>query len=152
MAISPSLDLQYNDHRIFALIYPMKTFALCLLWSDEFWVHDQFLSMNIIWVFFDLLYAWSLNKMGSIPTWIDLVYIMSSFLLHYSVFHELNTLDACWIAVDVWSNRGRCRQESVYLSWTWCLYNDHHLRYRHDYSIFYQLANSNFFTHHALYS
>ena len=24
-------------------------------------------------------------------------------------FHELNTLDACWIAVDVWS-----RQESVY--------------------------------------
>ena len=25
------------------------------------------------------------NKMGSIPTWIDLVYIMSSFLLHYSV-------------------------------------------------------------------
>ena len=25
------------------------------------------------------------NKMGSIPTWIDLVYIMSSFLLHHSV-------------------------------------------------------------------
>jgi len=24
-------------------------------------------------------------------------------------FHELNTLDACWIAVDVWSNSGRCR-------------------------------------------
>ena len=29
-------------------------------------------------------------------------------------FHELNTLDACWIVVDVWSNSGRCRQESVY--------------------------------------
>ena len=29
-------------------------------------------------------------------------------------FHELNTLDACWIAVDVWSNSSRCRQESVY--------------------------------------
>ena len=31
---------------------------------------------------------------------------------------ELNTLDACWIAVNVWSNSSRCRQESVYLSWT----------------------------------
>ena len=31
---------------------------------------------------------------------------------------ELNTLDACWIAVDEWSNSSRCRQESVYLSWT----------------------------------
>ena len=47
---------------------------------------------------------------------------MSSFLLHYSVFYELNTLDACWIAVDVWSNSSICRQESVYLSRTWCLY------------------------------
>ena len=27
--------------------------------------------------------------------------------------YELNTLDACWIAVDVWSNSSRCRQESV---------------------------------------
>ena len=35
---------------------------------------------------------------------------------------ELNTLDACWIAVDVWSNSSRCRQEWVYLSRTWCLY------------------------------
>jgi len=31
--------------------------------------------------------------------------------------YELNTLDACWIAVDVWSNSSRCRQESVYLFW-----------------------------------
>ena len=37
-------------------------------------------------------------------------------------FLELNTLDACWIAVDEWSNSSRCRQESVYLSRTWCLY------------------------------
>ena len=36
--------------------------------------------------------------------------------------YELNTLDACWIAVDVWSNSSRCRQESVYLSRTRCLY------------------------------
>ena len=33
-------------------------------------------------------------------------------------FYELNTLDACWIAVDVWSNSSRCRIVSVYLSWT----------------------------------
>ena len=31
-------------------------------------------------------------------------------------FHELNTLDACWIVVDEWSNISRCRQASVYLS------------------------------------
>ena len=36
--------------------------------------------------------------------------------------YELNTLDACWIAVDVWSNSSRCRIVSVYLSRTWCLY------------------------------
>ena len=47
---------------------------------------------------------------------------MSSLLMPYSVLHELNTLDACWIAVDEWSNSSRCRQELVYLSWTWCLY------------------------------
>ena len=47
---------------------------------------------------------------------------MSSYLMHYSVLYELNTLDACWIAVDVWSNSSRCRQESVYLSRTWFLY------------------------------
>ena len=47
---------------------------------------------------------------------------MSSYLRRYSVLYEVNTLDACWIAVDVWSNSSRCRQESVYLSWTWCLY------------------------------
>ena len=47
---------------------------------------------------------------------------MPSFLMRYSVLYELNTLDACWIAVDVWSNSSRCRQESVYLLRTWCLY------------------------------
>ena len=50
------------------------------------------------------------------------LYIMSSCLKRYSVLHELNTLDACWIAVDVWSNSSRCRIVSVYLSRTWCLY------------------------------
>src|SRR3954470_7708673 len=32
--------------------------------------------------------------------------------------YELNTLDACWIVVDVWSNSSRCRIVSVYLSQT----------------------------------
>ena len=50
------------------------------------------------------------------------LYIMSSYLRRYSVLYELNTLDACWIAVDVWSNSSGCRQESVYLTRTWCLY------------------------------
>ena len=50
------------------------------------------------------------------------LYIMSSYLRRYSVLYELNTLDACWIAVDVWSNSSRCRQELVYLTWTLCLY------------------------------
>ena len=38
------------------------------------------------------------------------LYVMSSCLMRYSVCYELNTLDACWIAVDVWSNSSRCRQ------------------------------------------
>ena len=33
---------------------------------------------------------------------------MSSCLRHYSLRHELNTLDACWIAVNVWSNSSKC--------------------------------------------
>ena len=36
------------------------------------------------------------------------LYIMSSLLMRYSVLYELNTQDACWIA--------------VYLSRMWCLY------------------------------
>ena len=52
--------------------------------------------------------------------------ILHEFIpLHHAIllkallcFHELNTLDACWIAVDEWSNSSRCRQESVYLSRT----------------------------------
>ena len=42
----------------------------------------------------------------------------SSCLKRYSIYHELYTIDACWIAVDWWSNSSRFRQESVYLSWT----------------------------------
>ena len=63
------------------------------------------------------------KNMGFISYCMSLsLYIMSSLLMCYSVLYELNTLDACWIAVDVWSNSCRCRQESVYLLRTWCLY------------------------------
>ena len=54
------------------------------------------------------------KKMGFIHiNWVDFVYNMSSCLRRYSVLYELNTLDTCWITVDVWSNSSRCRQESV---------------------------------------
>ena len=39
--------------------------------------------------------------------WIYFVYIMSSCLRRYSISCKLNTLDACWIAVDGWSNSSR---------------------------------------------
>ena len=59
------------------------------------------------------------KKMGFISYCMSLsLYIMSSSLKHYSVSYKLNTLDACWIAVDVWSNSSRCRIVSVYLSRT----------------------------------
>ena len=44
---------------------------------------------------------------------------MSSFLMRYSVLYELNTLDACWIAVDEWSNSSRCR-----VVWSTCFGRD----------------------------
>ena len=75
---------------------------------------------------------------------------MSSFSKHYSVL--LNTLDACWITVDGWSNSSRCRQESVYLHmdvmhiYMIIAFND-----CHNYALFYQLPNSNLFTHRMLY-
>ena len=66
--------------------------------------------------------------MGSISTAIDKRILSTSCHRSYCItpfFHELNTLDARWIALDVWSNSSRCTQESVYQSWTWCLCNDH---------------------------
>ena len=40
--------------------YDVTLFAVCLLGSDEHWVYDQtmFLSINVIWVFSELFYAW----------------------------------------------------------------------------------------------
>ena len=63
--------------------------------------------------------AIEVKKMGFISYCMSLsLYIMSSFLMRYSILYELNTLDACWIAVDVWSNSSRCRIVLVYLSRT----------------------------------
>ena len=68
--------------------------------------------------------------------------------MRYSVLYELNTLDACWIAVDVWSNSSRCRQESVYLSRTWCLYTWSYLDIV--ITMLCQFLNSNLFTHRRI--
>ena len=57
------------------------------------------------------------KKTGSISAAINKRISSTSCHRSYCItpfFHELNTLDACWIAVDVWSNSSRCRQESVY--------------------------------------
>ena len=86
-------------------------FDLAMLNPSDRWGHDTHCMIAI-----------QGKKMGFIHTWVYLVYTMSSCLRRYFVLYELNTLDACWIAVDVWSNSSRCRQESVYLSRTWCLY------------------------------
>ena len=51
------------------------------------------------------------------------IYPSTSCHLAYGVTLFLpNTLDACWIVVDEWSNSSRCRIVSIYLSRTWCLY------------------------------
>src|SRR3954469_10964124 len=65
-------------------------------------------------------------------------------------FLELNTLDACWIAVDEWSNSSRCRHESVYfVSDVMPIYMIIP-RYSHNYAQFCQLLNSNLFTHRRI--
>ena len=50
------------------------------------------------------------------------LYIMSSFLMRYSVLYELNTLDACWIAVmcgvivvDAGRSRSTCDGRDAYI-------------------------------------
>ena len=81
-------------------------FGLALLNSSDRKGHDTYFIVAI-----------KGKMMGFIHIdWIYFVYIMSPCLRRYSAFCELNTLDACWIAVDGWSNSSRCRQESVYLS------------------------------------
>ena len=75
---------------------------------------------------------------------------MPSCLMRYSILYELNTLDACWIAVncgvivvDAGRSRFTCLGRDAYI-------HDHCLRYRHNYVLFYQLLNSNLFTHRMI--
>ena len=60
--------------------------------------------------------------------------------------YELNTLGACWLAVDVWSNSSRWR----IVRSTWhrrdAYMHNHCLGYRHNFALFYQLPDSNLFT------
>ena len=72
---------------------------------------------------------------------------MSSYLMRYSVLHELNTLDAgrsrsmCGvIVVDAGRSQSTCHGHDAYI-------HDHCLRYRHNFALFYQLLGSNLFTH-----
>ena len=78
------------------------------------------------------------------------LYIMSSLLMCYSVLHELNTLDAgmswsmCGVTVvDAGRSRSLNLGRDAYI-------HDHCLRYRHNYVLFYQLLNSNLFTHRKI--
>ena len=48
----------------------------------------------------------------------------------------------------MWTNSSRCRIVSVYLTRMWCLYSWLLPRYSHNYALFYQLLDSNLFTHH----
>ena len=74
------------------------------------------------------------------------VILLKALLCSYG----LNTLDACWIAVDVWSNSSRCRKyRSTCFGRDAYRYNHCH-RYRHDFARFYQLLDSNLFTHRLL--
>ena len=104
--------------RIISLVWPTRLIFLAM---------GEVLSFG-----FNLVVSFPSDSRGSkacivlLPSRIkDGVYIifLEFIPLHHVIFpnallysYELNTLDACWIAVDVWSNSSRCRQESVYLS------------------------------------
>ena len=49
------------------------------------------------------------------------------------------------MVVDAESFRSTCHRYDAYI-------HDHCLRYRHNFALFYQLLNSNVFTHRMLYS
>ena len=65
------------------------------------------------------------------------LYIMSSFLMRYSVLYELNTLDAGM-------SRSTCCGRDAYIH--------DHAQITHNYSLFYQLLDSNLFTHRNTYA
>ena len=77
------------------------------------------------------------------------MYIMSFCLKRYSVCHELNIIDAGRsrsigevIVVDPGRSRSTCHGRNANI-------HDHCLRYCHNFALFYQLLDSNLFTHHV---
>ena len=106
--------------RIINLVWPTRLIFLAMGEVLSFWFNLAVLDPNDR-KGNDTYYIVSIEdkRMGFISYCMSLsLYIMSSFLRPYSVLYELNSLDACWIAVDVWSNSSRCRIVSVYLSRT----------------------------------
>ena len=78
------------------------------------------------------------------------LYIMSSFLMRYSVLMNLTLQmhagqrSMCGvILVDAGRSRSTCHGRDAYI-------HDHCLRYCHNYALFYQLLDSNLFTHRML--
>ena len=104
--------------RIFGLVRPTRSIFLAMGRGALWWVRSYGAWSQ--WQKGDrhvCIVAIKDNKTRSISAAINKC--MSSTSCHRSYcitpfLHELNTLDACWIAVDVWSNSSRCRQESVY--------------------------------------
>ena len=76
------------------------------------------------------------------------LYIMSSCLRRYSAFN--NTLGACWIAVDEWSNSMQNCFDLLVMD-VMPIYMIMP-RYSHNYALFYQLLDSNLFTHRNTYA
>ena len=101
---------------IFGLVRPTRSIFLCMERGALWWVR-----------LCGFLFRWQKGQQDTywllplrITRWGLFLheYILSTSC-HRSYYltlfpHELNTLDACWIAVDVWYNSSRCRQESVY--------------------------------------
>ena len=107
--------------RIISLVWPTRLIFLAM---------GEVLSFG-----FNLVVSFPSDSRGSkarivllpsrITRWVFLIILHEFIPLHHVILlkallcsYKLNTLGACWIAVDVWSNSSRCRKESVYLSRT----------------------------------
>jgi len=77
------------------------------------------------------------------------LYIMSSYLMSYSVLYELNTLDAgmsqsmCGVIV-MHTGAGLLDMDVM------PILHSHCLGYRHNFALFYQLIDTNLFTHRII--
>ena len=123
-------EFLYEWFDIFASLFELSVWFGLLDWSFLLW--EKFLALgSILWCSI-LVTERETTRIVLVPSrikrWglhhIAWVYPSTHVILPKALLcsYELNTLDACWIAVDVWSNGSRCRIISVYLSRTWCLY------------------------------